>query len=124
MRNVLALQQSLKTIADDPSEADFLRGRAYWHLFFEGPKPMLDGLRLKGTTTTPPGTRGFSFEEYRAMLSLQMGVEQGPGASRGGGAKGGGGGGEMTTKPAPTSDKERRQYNEYLVSLMEVVRDE
>jgi hypothetical protein len=36
-RNLLALQQSLKTLVDDPLGVDFERARSYWSLFFVGP---------------------------------------------------------------------------------------
>jgi exocyst complex component 4 len=33
MRNMLAMQQNLKTITDASQDADFERARAYWNLF-------------------------------------------------------------------------------------------
>jgi exocyst complex component 4 len=37
LRNVLALQQNLKTINDLPQHVDFERARRYWELFFLTP---------------------------------------------------------------------------------------
>jgi exocyst complex component 4 len=33
MRNILALQQSLKTISDAPQDAEFERAKAYYEMF-------------------------------------------------------------------------------------------
>ena len=33
MRNMLAMQQNLKTITDASQDADFERARAYWNMF-------------------------------------------------------------------------------------------
>lgn len=37
MRNMLAMQQNLKTITDASQDADFERARAYWNLFSRQP---------------------------------------------------------------------------------------
>lgn len=37
-RNILALQQNLKNIGDEPLEVDFDRSRKFWELFGKGPR--------------------------------------------------------------------------------------
>lgn len=37
-RNILALQQSLRSVLSDPAEADFARSTTYWDLYATGPK--------------------------------------------------------------------------------------
>lgn len=37
-RNILALQQNLKTIQQGPKEADLDRAKKYWALFFQTPQ--------------------------------------------------------------------------------------
>jgi len=64
LRNVLALQQSVKTLVDDPSEADFQRGRTFWNLFFGGPDELLATLKI--------GKPQFAFEEVRRDVSLSF----------------------------------------------------
>ncbi|KAF8973579.1 exocyst complex component sec8 [Flammula alnicola] len=70
-RNILALQQSIKTLTDDQQDSEFERAKRYYALFFVSPQEMLDGLRKR---------QSFSFEEYGTMLNLQCGVD----ASQGG----------------------------------------
>lgn len=38
LRNILALQQNLKTLGDEPLEVNFDRSRRFWELFEAGPK--------------------------------------------------------------------------------------
>ncbi|KAI0801047.1 Sec8 exocyst complex component-specific domain-containing protein [Fomes fomentarius] len=87
MRNMLALQQNIKTIADD-SSAQFERAKRYYSLFLLTPPEMLDSVRRK---------QEFTFDEYKAILDLQCGVE----LSRTGGV-------------AQAAD---RNYNMYLIEL-------
>jgi exocyst complex component 4 len=84
LRNVLALQQVVKTFTDDVPESEFEHAKEYFSLFFLTPQvrinrlsgfaadksvqAMLDRIRIKQT---------FRFEEYQAMLNLQCGVDQG-----------------------------------------------
>ncbi|KAJ7596856.1 exocyst complex component sec8 [Mycena floridula] len=66
-RNILALQQSIKTITDERSNSEFELAKKYYALFFKTPQEMLDGIREHQT---------FSFDEYQTMLTLQCGVDQ------------------------------------------------
>jgi len=67
IRNILALQQSIKTIASGVKGADFERAKRYYALFFQAPSDMIDGIKRR---------QEFSFEEYQVMLKLQCGVDQ------------------------------------------------
>jgi len=87
MRNVLALQQNLKTIAQDSRDVDFNRAKRYYSLFFINPQDMINGIRQK---------QEFSFDEYKTMLDLQCGVDPN-----------GGGAGQPTD----------RNYNMYVIDL-------
>ncbi|CDO72995.1 hypothetical protein BN946_scf185007.g49 [Trametes cinnabarina] len=69
MRNMLALQQNLKTITDDSSSADFERAKRYYSLFLLSPSDMLDTVRQR---------QEFTFDEYKAILDLQCGVHPNP----------------------------------------------
>ncbi|KDR85374.1 hypothetical protein GALMADRAFT_234199 [Galerina marginata CBS 339.88] len=66
MRNILALQQSIKTLNDDPQDSEFERAKRYYSLFFISPQEMLDGIRDR---------QNFTFDEYQTMLNLQCGVD-------------------------------------------------
>ncbi|KAI0715379.1 Sec8 exocyst complex component-specific domain-containing protein [Earliella scabrosa] len=88
MRNMLALQQNIKTIADDSLSTQFDRAKRYYSLFLLTPSEMLDTVRRK---------QEFTFDEYKAILDLQCGVEP----SRTGGV-------------AQAAD---RNYNMYLIEL-------
>ncbi|EGO02554.1 hypothetical protein SERLA73DRAFT_165642 [Serpula lacrymans var. lacrymans S7.3] len=68
IRNILALQQSLKTVANGQQHTEFERAKAYYSLFFLPPQDMLNGIRQK---------KKFNFDEYKAILNLQCGVDQG-----------------------------------------------
>ncbi|VDB99571.1 unnamed protein product [Peniophora sp. CBMAI 1063] len=65
-RNMLALQQCIKTIVNDPRDTEFERAKQYWALFTLNPADMLDKVRQKQV---------FSFDEYKVMLDLQCGVD-------------------------------------------------
>jgi len=67
LRNVLALRQSIKTMSSWSPDSEFKRARQYYGLFEKGPQALLDNVRKE---------RAFSFEEYKAMLNLQCGVDQ------------------------------------------------
>ncbi|RPD82339.1 hypothetical protein L226DRAFT_541685 [Lentinus tigrinus ALCF2SS1-7] len=88
MRNMLALQQNIKTIMDDSSSTQFDRAKRYYSLFLLSPPELLDAVRQK---------QEFTFDEYKAILDLQCGVEP----SRTGGV-------------AQAAD---RNYNMYLIEL-------
>ncbi|KZT02404.1 uncharacterized protein LAESUDRAFT_730147 [Laetiporus sulphureus 93-53] len=76
MRNILALQQNIKTISEDGHDALFERAKRYYSLFAMSPQDMLDSIRQK---------QEFSFDEYKTMLDLQCGVD--PSQSGAGGAQ-------------------------------------
>lgn len=38
LRNILALQQNLKTLGDEPLQVNFDRSRRFWEVFEQGPK--------------------------------------------------------------------------------------
>ena len=82
-RNMLALQQNIKTITQDSNDAEFDRAKRFYALFSMSPQvccshvmhgavlmasvqDMLDSIRKK---------QEFSFDEYKAMLDLQCGVD-------------------------------------------------
>jgi len=67
IRNILALQQSIKTLTSDSQGVDFERAKRYYGLFFRSPTDMLEGIKAK---------QEFTFEEYQVMLKLQCGVDQ------------------------------------------------
>jgi len=66
MRNILALQQSIKALTNDQQNTEFERAKRYYSLFNMSPQDMLDGIRKK---------QWFTFDEYQTMLNLQCGVE-------------------------------------------------
>ncbi|KZT53789.1 hypothetical protein CALCODRAFT_439643 [Calocera cornea HHB12733] len=104
MRNLLALEQNLKTMTgDEARDADLSRARRYWAMFGGGPKEMLE--RAKN------GPRQFSFDEYKAMLTLQCGVEQLKENGRSAGP------GPDSARSSMAENADRRAYNEYLIDL-------
>lgn len=131
LRNILALQQNLKTLGDEPLEVNFDRSRRFWDLFVQGPKvrsgrdltcperqttdadhvgtqSMLDQARA--------GTIDYEFEDLKALLNLQCGVDQS--GKDGRGAQPGATpllGSDSTGPQNSAGDKARRQYNEYLI---------
>ncbi|KAG5353237.1 hypothetical protein C0989_009200 [Termitomyces sp. Mn162] len=70
LRNMLALQQSIKTFSNDGQNTEFERAKQYYSLFFLPPQDMLDNIRKKAL---------FTFEDYQTMLNLQCGVNQNDG---------------------------------------------
>ncbi|OCH94713.1 hypothetical protein OBBRIDRAFT_769063 [Obba rivulosa] len=88
MRNVLALQQNMKTIVQDSRNVEFNRAKRYYSLFFIPPQDMISGIRQK---------QEFTFDEYKTMLDLQCGVDPNGGLPAG----------------QPTD----RNYNMYVIDL-------
>lgn len=87
MRNVLALQQSIKTLTNDQEDTDFERAKQYYSLFFITPEvccalpevsftdfpdvqDMLEAIRQQPV---------FTLDEYLSMLRLQCGVNSAEG---------------------------------------------
>ncbi|KAJ3882708.1 exocyst complex component sec8 [Lentinula edodes] len=68
LRNILALQQSVKTITVNSNE-NFDRAKRYFSLFFLSPTDMLNGIQQH---------QEFSFDDYQTMLALQCGVDPNP----------------------------------------------
>lgn len=66
MRNILALQQSVKTLTQDIQHTEFERAKQYYLLFSVPPQVMLSGIRQR---------HAFTFDEYKIMLSLHCGVD-------------------------------------------------
>ncbi|GAA6019965.1 hypothetical protein JCM11491_006723 [Sporobolomyces phaffii] len=109
-RNVLALQQNLKNIGDEPLGVDFDRSRKFWELFGKGPRAMLD--EIQSGTCAP---YGFTFDDYKTLLQLQLEID--PSGKDAGGAT-------TTTESmlgAPmssSSDKNRRAYGEAMIASL------
>ncbi|TFK36881.1 Sec8 exocyst complex component-specific domain-containing protein [Crucibulum laeve] len=70
MRNILSLQQSVKTLTHDRLNTEFGRAKEYYSLYFLSPQSMIEGIR---------GKRTFTFDEYQTMLNLQCGVNSAEG---------------------------------------------
>ncbi|KAG6830294.1 hypothetical protein H0H92_001372 [Tricholoma furcatifolium] len=66
LRNIFALQQSIKTLTNDQQNTEFERAKHYYSLFSLSPQEMLERVRKRAS---------FSFEEYQTMLNLQCGVD-------------------------------------------------
>jgi len=64
---MLALQQCIKSITNEPRNTEFERAKRYYSLFFISPSDMLNSVREKQV---------FTFDEYQTMLNLQCGVNQ------------------------------------------------
>ncbi|KPV72247.1 uncharacterized protein RHOBADRAFT_56060 [Rhodotorula graminis WP1] len=105
LRNILALQQNLKNLGDTPLDVDFERSRRFWDLFAAGPKAMLDLVRK--------GQAHYDFDDLKALLNLQCGIDQ---SSKDGGIPAGPNGADGGPLSA-SGDRNRRQYNEYLIEL-------
>lgn len=98
-RNILALQQNLKNVGDDPLEVNFDRSRKFWEVFGTGPKVMMDLIRA--------GKIQYDFEDYKSLLNLQCGVDQ---SSK-----------DETNGPVSANgDKSRRVFNEYCIELLQL----
>lgn len=89
IRNMLALQQSIKTLTNDQQHTEFERARRYYELFFLTPQEMLDGIRQR---------QSFSFDEYQTMLNFQCGVDPSEGE-------------------AGTANATDRKYSLYMIDL-------
>ncbi|KAJ7786127.1 exocyst complex component sec8 [Mycena metata] len=74
MRNILALQQSIKTLTNDQQNTEPDRAKRYYSLFNISPQDMLDSIRKKQV---------FTFEEYSTMLGLQCKVLPGEEGAKG-----------------------------------------
>ncbi|KAK7064373.1 Sec8 exocyst complex component-specific domain-containing protein [Favolaschia claudopus] len=68
LRNILALQQSIKSLTNDQQNSEFDKAKRYYSLFNVSPQEMLDSIRKKQI---------FTFDEYQIMLNLQCGLAPG-----------------------------------------------
>jgi exocyst complex component 4 len=58
MRNIMALQQSLRTLSIDQNETDFERAKRYYNLFSLSPRVSLRQLHFRASTHYPLGNAG------------------------------------------------------------------
>ncbi|KWU43286.1 hypothetical protein RHOSPDRAFT_26426 [Rhodotorula sp. JG-1b] len=111
LRNILALQQNLKTLGDEPLQVNFDRSRRFWELFEQGPQTMLELARANKIH--------YDFDDLKALLNLQCGIDQ---SGKDGSAAQNGGtplmGSDATLPQTNAGDKARRQYNEYLIASL------
>jgi len=116
MRNMLALQQSIKTLTNDQQNTEFERAKQYYSLYYLMPQvcssaqpffnrnfqriddeqEMLGRIRERQT---------FTFDEYRTMLGFQCGLNPAEGDAN----------------VANTTD---RKYNMYVIELHGLVMDD
>ncbi|KXN85672.1 putative exocyst complex component sec8 [Leucoagaricus sp. SymC.cos] len=96
MRNMLALQQSIKTLTNDQQNTEFERAKQYYSLYHLTPQDMLNRIREKQT---------FTFDEYKTMLSFQCGVNPAEG-------------------DAGVAKATDRKYNMYVIELHGLVMDD
>ncbi|KAF5323312.1 hypothetical protein D9611_005740 [Ephemerocybe angulata] len=89
LRNIQALQQSLRTLNMDEKETEFERAKRYYAMFNLSPREMLDGIKQR---------QAFGFDEYQTMLNLQCAYFPGDGST-------------SATKPPD------RNYNHYVIEL-------
>ncbi|EPQ60468.1 exocyst complex component sec8 [Gloeophyllum trabeum ATCC 11539] len=66
LRNMIALQQNLRSLTGASPDIEFTRAKRYYSLFFISPSDMLDSIRQK---------QSYNFDEYKTMLGLQCGVD-------------------------------------------------
>jgi len=66
-RNILALQQNQRAIADDPRSSNLERAKKYYALYSFTPAKLLASIRSHAE---------FTFDEYKAILNFQYGVDQ------------------------------------------------
>ncbi|KAH7885950.1 Sec8 exocyst complex component-specific domain-containing protein [Phlebopus sp. FC_14] len=67
MRNILALEQSIRSTGSGHQSTEFGRARTYYSLFSLAPQGLLEDVRTN---------KMFSFDEYNVMLRLQCGVDR------------------------------------------------
>ncbi|KAF8578412.1 Sec8 exocyst complex component-specific domain-containing protein [Ramaria rubella] len=67
LRNVVSLQQNLKTLTDGQRHTGLERAKQFYGLFSLTPLEMLKDVKKKPR---------FTFDEYRSMLNFQCGVDQ------------------------------------------------
>ncbi|KDN51404.1 hypothetical protein K437DRAFT_272907 [Tilletiaria anomala UBC 951] len=114
IRNIMALQQNLKSMVDTPEQVNLERSQRFWDLLLQTPEEMLEVIRKDGAHHT--------FEEYKSALHLVLGLEN---------VRASGGAANGVLPPAIANagtfserrDTSRNQYNEYLIELHQVVGD-
>lgn len=104
-RNIATLQQALRSILEvETDDVELERSQAYWTLFEQGPKEMLDDIQA--------GKRQFTFDEYNHMLDLQCGMAGANKAQQG-----------HSTAPLSATDASTTRYNEFLIDLHSMALD-
>ncbi|GAA5956509.1 hypothetical protein JCM3765_003467 [Sporobolomyces pararoseus] len=103
-RNILALQQNLKNIGEEPLQVDFDRSRKFWELYGKGPRAMLDEIQN--------GSLNYSFDDYKTLLQLQLQIDQ-----SGKDATGGVPGTDSIIGAPIANEKNRRAYGEFMIEL-------
>jgi exocyst complex component 4 len=82
-RNMLALQQSIKTLTNDQEDTNFERAKQYYSLFFIAPQVCCGSLHKRRPLILYPlqdmlqairQHSTFTLDEYQSMLKLQCGV--------------------------------------------------
>ncbi|CAG8528432.1 3435_t:CDS:10 [Paraglomus brasilianum] len=108
LRNILALQQNLKNIVDNPKEISLDRAKRYYELYKHGPGDMLASVRNnKNSRDNKPE---FTFEEYQAMLEVIYNIDNAKEPDTAGRLDGG-------------PSQNRRLFNEHLLELNELMLD-
>jgi len=116
MRNMLALQQSIKTLTNDQQNTEFERAKQYYSLYYlmpqvcssaqsffnRNPKRLGDKQEMLGRIRE---RQTFTFDEYRTMLSFQCGVNPAEG-------------------DANVANATDRKYNMYVIELHGLVMDD
>ncbi|UZJ53559.1 hypothetical protein CBS101457_002879 [Exobasidium rhododendri] len=127
IRNILALQQSLRNIVvihESQGAWGFEKSTKLWELIGKEPEEMMKWIKTMGPM--------HSFDDYRAALNLMLGIENGGcfafnSTTNGGGTTGGPILPGAHLKPGTTNkisgDVSRQKLNEYLIELHEVAGD-
>lgn len=85
MRNILALRQNIKTMSSASKDFEFRRAKHYYGLFSAGPtvchfrQPfdnLIDKHLYQSLLESIKNEQRYSFDEYKAMLDMQCGVDQ------------------------------------------------
>ena len=106
-RNMLALQQNIKTITDDSQNTQFERAKRYYSLFLLSPpvrrhlhflSVLAANRRMQELLDTVRQKQEFTFDEYKAILDLQCDVQS-------------------SAAPGGAAQATDRSYNMYLIEL-------
>jgi exocyst complex component 4 len=82
LRNILALQQSIKSLTNDRQDSEFEKAKFYYSLFFISPKVFLllrihsyAEMHFQETLNGAREKHIFNFDEYQTMLNFQCSVD-------------------------------------------------